>query len=176
MRLSAQLPARPDDDYESRREPATDRALSPVAGVLVIALTVGLAVAVSGAVFAVTDASVASGDAPPRASLSLSVTDGVLAFTHRGGDALDVRRLRLVVAVDGEPLADQPPVPFFAASGFRSGPTGPFNPSADPQWTAGETATLAVAGTNRPALSSGSVVTVVVYAGDTPVADLSARR
>jgi FlaG/FlaF family flagellin (archaellin) len=164
-------------DRRSSRYPraTADRALTPLTGVLVIALTVGLAAAASGAIFAATDVADATDDAPPRASLSLAVDDDVLSFTHRGGDALDVSRLRLVVAIDGERLARQPPVPFFSARGFHSGPTGPFNPASDPQWTAGETATLSVAGTNRPALSAGSLVTVDVYAGDTPVASLSAR-
>jgi FlaG/FlaF family flagellin (archaellin) len=148
--------------------------MAPLAGVLVIALTVGLAAVAAGGLFLATD--VADADGPPaRASLSLTVSDDVLSLTHRGGDALDVRRLRVAVAVDGEPLTHQPPVPFFSARGFDSGPTGPFNPSADPQWAAGETATLSVAGTNQPALSTGAVVTVRVHTGDTLVAELSAR-
>jgi FlaG/FlaF family flagellin (archaellin) len=163
--------------------PRTDRGVSPVAGVLLVALVVGLAAATMGAVFALADASGGTsgrggvgGDAPPRASLSVVATGQTLSFTHHGGDALDVRRLRLVVAVDGDPLAHQPPVPFFSARGFRSGPTGPFNSATDPRWTAGETATLRIAGTNRPTLSSGDVVSVRVFADGALVARLSARR
>lgn len=154
---------------------ASTRALAPLSAVLVIALTVGLAAVVSGGILVATETSDPPGDPGPRASLSLAVADETLSLTHRGGDRLDVRRLRLVVAVDGEPLTHQPPVPFFSARGFHSGPSGPFNPATDPQWTAGETATLSVAGTNQPTLATGTLVTVRVYADDTLVADLSAR-
>jgi FlaG/FlaF family flagellin (archaellin) len=137
--------------------------------VLLLALTVVLATVAAGAVLAVGDAPDGS---PPRASLSLAVDGGTLSLTHHGGDTLVVDRLRLVVRVDGEPLAHQPPVPFFSARGFDAGPTGPFNSATDPQWTAGETATLRVAGTNRPQVATGEVVTVTVFVGETRVADL----
>lgn len=84
-------------------------------------------------------------------------------------DSLAVR-----ISVDGESLAHQPPVPFFSASGFRPGPTGPFNAAADPRWTVGETATLKLAGTNDPTIEPGATVTVRVFDGDTPVAALEA--
>ena len=152
------------------RSPSSSRALTPVAGVLLLALTVALATVAAGVVFAVD----APDGQPARASLSLAVEEGTVSLTHRGGDALDVRRLRLLIEVDGEPLAHQPPVPFFSARGFRSGPSGPFNSATDPRWTAGETATFAIAGTNRPRLTTGSTVTVRVFAGDAPVAELRA--
>lgn len=153
----------------------TARGLAPLAGVLLLVLTVGLAAVVSGAVLAGDHTTVGRAESPPRASLSLSIEDDTLALTHRGGDALDVTRLRVVVVVDGEPLAHQPPVPFFSARGFYSGPTGPFNSASDPTWTAGETATLRVAGTNQPTFADGAEVTVRVYAGDALVAEASAR-
>lgn len=152
--------------------PGSTRALAPLSGVLLLALTVGVASVAAGAVFAAAD--VTDGP-PPQASLSLAVEGRTLTFTHRGGDTLDVRRLRLVVRVDGDPLAHQPPVPFFAARGYRSGPTGPFNRATDPRWSAGEVATLRVAGTNQPALSTADVVTVQVFVDGTPLSELSAR-
>jgi hypothetical protein len=146
------------------------RGLAPLAGVLLLALTVGVATATAGAVLAL--------DTPdgtlPRASLSLDVEDRTVSITHHGGDALDVRRLRVTVAVDGEPLAHQPSVPFFSARGFQSGPTGPFNSATDPRWTAGETAAFRVAGTNRPTLADGTVVTVRLFSRDALVARLRA--
>jgi FlaG/FlaF family flagellin (archaellin) len=149
------------------------RGVAPLAGVLLVLVTVGLAATVSGAVLVgespVSDAST------PHVSLSLSVHGDALELTHRGGDALDVTGLRLVVTVDGDPLTHQPPVPFFSARGFRSGPTGPFNRAADPQWTAGETASIRVAETNQPTLSGGETVTVRVYADGALVAAVSAR-
>lgn len=148
-----------------------DRALAPVAGVLLLALTVGVAAATAGAVFALDDT---PDKPPPRVSMSFAVEDRTLSFTHRGGDAIDVRRLRLLVEVGGEPLVHQPPVPFFSARGFRSGPTGPFNRATDPRWTAGETATVGVAATNRPRVATGDVITVRLVVDDTVVARLRA--
>jgi FlaG/FlaF family flagellin (archaellin) len=149
---------------------ASSRAITPVAEVLLLALTVGLAAATAGAVLELGDVD----DRSPQASLSLVVDDRMLAISHRGGDELDVRDLRVVVAVDGEPLVHQPPVPFFSAEGYRPGPTGPFNSATDPRWTAGETATLRVAGTNQPALAAGNVATVRLFVDGRPVAELRA--
>jgi FlaG/FlaF family flagellin (archaellin) len=91
------------------------RGLAPLTGVVLV--TFALAAVVSGAVLAGGHAGV-SGDLSPRASLSLSVAGDTLTLTHRGGDALDVTALRLVVTVDGGPLTHQPPVPFFSTRGF----------------------------------------------------------
>jgi FlaG/FlaF family flagellin (archaellin) len=149
------------------------RGLAPLTGVVLVLVTFALAAVVSGAVLAGGHAGV-SGDLSPRASLSLSVDGDTLTLTHRGGDALDVTALRLVVTVDGDPLTHQPPVPFFSTRGFDPGPTGPFNSAADPEWTAGETASVGVAGTNQPALAAGETVTVRVYVDDALVAEASA--
>lgn len=101
---------------------------------------------------------------PTQARFSVSTTQsGWLVMTHRGGAPLDVRSLRVQLLVNGTPLARQPPIPFFAATGFRGGPRGPFNAAADPRWTVGERAALRVASTNRPAFSPGARVTVRVY-------------
>lgn len=142
--------------------PATDRAVSPVVGVVALlavttALAAGAGVVLQGAA--------GDPDDPTRARLELSASaDGRIALTHGGGDPLDAAELRVRVAVDGERLAHQPPVPFFAASGFESGPTGPFNVAHDGDWTAGETASFEVASTNSPAVTEGSRVAVRVYA------------
>ncbi|AUV80436.1 type IV pilin [Salinigranum rubrum] len=149
------------------------RGLAPLAGVVLVLVTFCLAATVSGAVLA--SGHDVSGDLSPRVSLSLAVDGDSLALTHRGGDALDVTALRLVVTVDGEPLAHQPPVPFFSARGFHPGPTGPFNSAADPRWAAGETASVRVAGTNQPTLEAGGTVTVRVYVDDALVAEASTR-
>jgi FlaG/FlaF family flagellin (archaellin) len=93
-----------------------------------------------------------------------------VACVHGGGDRLDLRNLRIHLTVDGEPLAHQPPVPFFAARGFHAGPTGPFNSAADPYWSAGETAALRLAGTNEPGLTPDVGVVVRVVSGGNVVA------
>lgn len=155
------------------RTPASgsDRAVATAVGaVALLAVAVCLA-AVTGAVAL---AAVSERGTPPAAALSLTADGDRVELTHRGGDTLDVRDLRLRVAVNGTPLSNQPPVPFFAAPGFRSGPAGPFNAAADPRWSTGETATFRVAGTNSPAVVTGARVTVRVYADGRPVASLSA--
>lgn len=144
----------------------TDRAVSTVVGVAaLLAVTVALA---AGAGLALQEAaSTAPAEGPPQVRMELSAEpDGTVALAHAGGDSLDVRDLRVWVAVDGEPLAHQPPVPFFSARGFVSGPTGPFNVASDPAWTAGETAGVRVASTNSPTVGPGSRVTVRLYADD----------
>jgi len=139
--------------------PTRDRATAASVGVALLVLAVvGLSATVGAASLNVTP----PGE-PAAAAFDLRVTGATLAVTHRGGDAVDVRDLRVVVAVDGDRLRRQPPVPFFAARGFDSGPTGPFNRASDPAWTAGETATLTVAGTNGPRIEVGDTVTVTLY-------------
>lgn len=138
-----------------------------------VALAVALVVAVAAGGVAVS----ALPDPAPRAALALradAATDG-LRLTHRGGDPLDARTFALRVRVEGRPLRHQPPTPFFAARGFRSGPTGPLNVADDPRWTAGERARLRLAATNAPLLDPGDRVTVTILVDGTRVARASAR-
>jgi len=134
-----------------------DRAVAPVVGVaLLLAITVLAASAVGTAVLVLE-----TPDEPTSAAVSLSADAEAdrLRFTHRGGDTLNVSRLSLSITVDGTPLAEQPPVPFFAATGFVSGPTGPFNSGGDTTWRAGETAGFRLASTNSPTIDEGDQVT-----------------
>jgi len=145
------------------------RAVTPVVGVaLLVALTAVAAATVGAAVLATEPPSAA-----PGAALSLSAdATGRVTLVHEGGDALAVGDLRVRIAVDGDPLARQPPVPFVGAEGFRGAPTGPFNAAADGTWTAGERAGVRVAETNDPPIRPGAAVRVRVYADGAPVADL----
>lgn len=136
------------------------RATVPaLGGVLLVGVTVLLAVAFTAA---------ASGFAPVEPTdrvvleVSTDAATGRVTIEHAGGPPLDVRTVSLRVEVDDEPLARQPPVPFYAAAGFNGFPTGPFNPSADPTWTVGETASFRVAGTNDPDLAPGATLAVTV--------------
>ncbi|WP_423751048.1 type IV pilin [Salinirarus marinus] len=138
----------------------SSRASAPVGGSALLVVAVVLASAVAGVALSALPADSAG---PAQAALSLSVAGDRITLTHRAGDVLDVRSLRLVVTVDGTPLTHQPPVPFFAASGFRSGPTGPFNAAADAEWSAGEEAGVRLAGTNDPLPRPGATVTVELY-------------
>lgn len=99
------------------------RAISSVVGlVCLLAVTVVLAATV-GAVAPATSTS-----SPTIATFEASAEPtGEIRVAHRGGDAIDPETIELHISVDGEPLAEQPPVPFFSARGFESGPTGAFN-------------------------------------------------
>ena len=144
------------------------RAISPVVGVLVlVVLTVVLATIVAASASTL---SLESGG--PTATFDLAVDGERSAITidHAGGDRIDVSELSVTVAVDGEPLADQPPVPFVGASGFDGAPTGPFNAEADSEWRTGERATVVVAGTNTPSIKAGDTVTVTLAVDGTRVA------
>ena len=167
------------------RDPNGVRASAPVGVVLLVGLAVALSTGVGAAALGSgvlgtdgfdaesPDSSEFGVGSTASASLSASATgEGRIQLRHEGGDTLDVRELRLRVRVDGEELARQPPVPFFSAEGFKSGPTGPFNPAAEPTWRAGESVSLEVAGTNEPTVDDGSLVEIEVYVGGTPVAKL----
>lgn len=159
---------------------SADRATSPVASVvLLLAVTAALAGVAGAAVLDAADSAAASAPASAAAPVSLSASASASAdrvtLVHEAGPTLDVRALSLRITVDGAPLARQPPVPFFAARGFRSGPTGPFNSASDPRWSAGEAASLELAGTNHPSMAPGDEVTVRLYADGAPVATVRTR-
>lgn len=144
------------------------RGVSPLVGLVsLLAVTVALAGAVGAGAL-----SFAPPDAPAQTALDASADAerGTVSVTHRGGDTLAIESLTVRIRLDGEPLRHQPPVPFVGAPGFRGAPSGPFNRADDGEWTAGETATLRLAGTNAPRLEPGSTVELRLYAGETRVA------
>ena len=131
------------------------RAHAPVAAVLLIAVTV---VAAAG-VFAFVPS--LPGEPPERRAVAAEATsDGTVALTLLSGPPVDPGPLALRVEVDGQPLSRQPPVPFFSAPGFYSGPTGAFNAASEDDWGVGETVTVRVAGTNDPVPRTGDAVRV----------------
>lgn len=150
------------------------RAVSTVLGVL---LLTAVTVAVAGAAgLVVLDAAGVDDEPTPALPVALeaSVTVGPnetgIVLLHRSGPTLDVRRITVRISVDGTPLAHQPPVPFYSASGFGSFPSGPFNPSADPRWELGERASLEVTGENEARVRNGTTVDVELYRDDLPLA------
>ena len=144
----------------------TARATSPVVGVVLLtAVTVVAAAAVGSAVV------VDPPEPAPTASFDTAAdASGEISVTHRGGQAIDPNGLRVRVRVDGDPLAHQPPVPFFSARGFESGPTGPFNSATDEEWRAGEPGSFRVASTNHPSLQLGASVELRLYVDDQRIA------
>jgi flagellin-like protein len=134
------------------------RAVSSVVGTVVL---LGVVVVAGTAVFAAVPAGEPATVPTARLSLIAEAGPDRVALTHEGGDTLRAAALDVTVHVGGEPVAHQPPVPFFAATGFESGPTGPFNSAHDGQWRAGETAAFALASTNTR-LDPGDSVSVTV--------------
>ncbi|MFB6153531.1 MAG: type IV pilin [Halodesulfurarchaeum sp.] len=144
------------------------RAVSPVIGsVMLVLVTVGLVAALALVVHGGSMPTVQ----PDYTSLSATASSsGEIVLTHRGGKAIDVDEIRVLVLVEGEPLDLQPPVPFFSTEGFQPGPTGPFNVAADQNWTVGERASFVIAGSNAPSLSPGDRVRVEIVSHDRTLA------
>jgi len=146
----------------------SERGLSPVVGVVcLLAVTVLLA--------AVVVAAVPTGPPPEPtvATFDLDVDPGgEIRLTHAGGEPVEPGAIDLEIRVDGEPLAEPPPVPFFSANGFESAPEGAFNSALSGPWVAGETASLTLAGTNEPGIDAGDAVLVRVYVDGHRVAEL----
>ena len=142
------------------------RGLSPIVGVVsLLAVTVILSTVVGLSVPTTTmsEPTVASfeGTAEPN---------GEIRITHHAGDPIDPEALDVRIYVNDEPLAEQPPVPFFSARGFASAPGGAFNSASSDHWDVGETASLRIAETNAPAVASGDSVTAQLYADDHRIA------
>lgn len=136
-----------------------------------MAITVCLAaVLVAGAM------SIAPGGEPVAAAFDLGADGGTgdISIELVAGDALDVRDVRVTVAVNGADLSEQPPVPFVGAVGYDGAPTGPFNERADPIWRPGERAALTVADTNDPGIDPGDAVAVTLSTDGRVVARLEA--
>lgn len=147
--------------------------MSPAFGaVLLVGLTVVMAAVFGTALFG--QAAALDGP-PPTASFAVEVDGDRIELSHEGGDSVDVGALRVAVAIDGESLAQQPPVPFFAAQGYHGGPSGPFNPNADDSWRVGETASFRIAETNDPTLEPGAPLTVELFHGDQRFATVSTQ-
>jgi len=161
-----------DNSRIERLLTGSNRATVPLIGLILLCALVVLLAASAG--ISLVEMGTATGSTEPitPASIALSVEDNTLHFTHEHGEALDVHALTMQIRVDGEPLERQPPLPFFAASGFESGPTGPFNSASDPTWEVGESASLTVASSNTPTLDSGTTVSVRLYRHDDPLVTL----
>ena len=145
--------------------------MAPIAVVLLVAVTVLLSVGVGTVALEATTL----GSSAPTATIDLDTTVDRIVLTHRGGDPIAVGELRIVVVVNGEPLKNQPPVPFFSAAGFRPGPTGPFNAATPNEWTVGTSASFRIAGTNDPTPTIGDRLIVRLVVDDQSIATLNGR-
>ncbi len=150
----------------------SNRALSPVvATVLLVVVTLVLA----GTIGTVALQSTSLRE-PKQVAIDVSAnaTTDRLTFVHQAGDSLTVESLSIRIQVNGTPLDHQPPVPFFSAEGFQSGPTGPFNSATNETWSVGETASIELAGTNAPLVEPGDSVVVRIATNGIPIAEVRA--
>ncbi|RAW44169.1 type IV pilin [Halorubrum sp. 48-1-W] len=143
--------------------------MAPLAGLLLVAMTILLAVGVTAATTLGPPA-----DPAPTATISMDVEGDRVTLSHDGGDPIAVDELSVRVSVNGEPLARQPPVPFFSAAGFRPGPTGAFNAANEGEWVVGGSASFRVAGTNDPSIEPGDRVELRLVVREQPIATLEA--
>lgn len=152
---------------------SADRGVSSVVGsVLLLLVAIALAAVIGTTLAGVGDAVGAPVD--PTAISATADASGRVTLVHEGGGPIDVEAIDLRVRVGGRPLARQPPVPFFSASGFSPGPTGPFNSASDHEWSVGEVASFTIAGTNAPAVETGSTIAVTIVEGRHVIARASA--
>ncbi|ELY53617.1 type IV pilin N-terminal domain-containing protein [Natronolimnohabitans innermongolicus] len=148
------------------------RAISPVIGAIaLLAIVVATAATVAVGLGYVGDSLV---DPGPNAAFDLEADAdrSTLAIEHVAGDDIDVESLAVYIAVDGERLEHQPPVPFVGAEGFNGTPSGAFNPETDSEWRVGETVRLQVAENNDPEIRAGETVSVTLAVDDSVVAEL----
>lgn len=154
-----------------------NRALSPVVGtLLLVAVTVAIAAVLAATVGTAALGPVGTDGGATTSFTKLSVeatADGDVTLTHEAGDPIDVGDVAVTVRVDGTPLSDQPPVPFFSATGFEPGPTGPFNSAADPTWSVGESASFTIDAENTPHPHPGENLVVTVTRDGRQVARVS---
>lgn len=145
------------------------RAISPALGAVLLAL---ITVALAGVLTASVGTATLGQPQPDFVRISADAEpDGTISLTHKHGHAIDVRQVTVVVSVEGEQLAQQPPVPFFSTAGFEAGPTGPFNSAADPEWTVGEQASFTIADSNTPAPRPGDEIKIELYEDGHPLAE-----
>jgi FlaG/FlaF family flagellin (archaellin) len=135
-----------------------------------VPLLVGVTVVLAAVVGVMALGFTLPGASEPVALSADATADGRIEVTHRSGAPINVTEISVRIEVDGEPLDHQPPVPFFSAIGFASGPTGAFNDAGDTVLEAGERAGLEVASTNDPALTGGATVHIRFVREETQVA------
>ncbi|WP_281194475.1 type IV pilin N-terminal domain-containing protein [Halorubrum sp. F4] len=167
--MPSRTPSHASNTPDTTNAPHSERAIAPLAGLLLVAMTVVLAVGVTAATTLDSPAEPA-----PTVVMSMEVEGDRITLDHDGGDPIAVDELSVRVSVNGEPLARQPPVPFFSASGFRPGPTGAFNAASDDEWVVGGSASFRIAGTNDPSVEPGDRVTLRLLVREQPIATLEA--
>lgn len=168
--MPSRTPSHAANTSEVPPVPHSIRALAPLAGLLLVAMTVLLAVGVTAA----TTTLGPPADPAPSVVISMDVQGDRVTLSHDGGDSLSVDELSVRVSVNGEPLARQPPIPFFSAAGFKPGPTGAFNAASGDEWVVGGSASFRVAGTNDPSIEPGDRVTLRLVVRERLVATLEA--
>jgi len=155
------------------------RAISPVVGTLLLVM---ITVTAAGILAATVGSAALGGPVDSTGGNSMTdftrisaeaTADGDVILTHEGGESIDVDEISVRVTVDGTPLEEQPPVPFFSTAGFEAGPTGPFNSAAEQTWTAGGTASFTISESNSPMPDPGDEVVLTLQKDGRQIAQTS---
>lgn len=145
----------------------SDRAIAPAVGVV---LLLGLCSVLAAVTLFIVWPVAITGSSPSAAiSGSVDASANVVTLEHAGGDTLQLETITFELYIDQVPLAEQPPIPFFSATGFHSGPTGPFNSATANTWCVGERGSFTLAHTNEPLPDANTSVRVVVRHAGSPV-------
>ncbi|WP_306053792.1 type IV pilin N-terminal domain-containing protein [Natronococcus wangiae] len=158
-------------DRAERADGIGGRGIAPLVGIV---LLVGVTVALAATVVAIGANTWTVEPTHTTADFELAADGerGTITIEYVHGDAIAVDDLSVTVAVNGDSLSKQPPVPFVEADGFAGAPRGPFNAASDRTWTPGERAEITIAGTNEPQIESNDSITVTLAADDRRVASL----
>ncbi|TYL38472.1 type IV pilin [Natronococcus pandeyae] len=161
---AARRPVSPTSvDRPERAGSVGRRGIAPLVGVLLlVGITVALATVVVIGASTWTMGTMEPARVTAAFELAVDGDSGTITLEYVSGDPIDVDELSVTVAVDGESLSKQPPVPFVGADGFAGAPRGPFNAASDQTWTTRERAAFTVAGTNEPRIESGDSITVTL--------------
>ena len=152
-----------------------ERAASSIpATVLLILLTLALGMGIAAGSQQVHAAGNDPCRAPPIA-VAFAVDGPVLHLRHLAGTPLALDDATVTITIDDEPLRHQPPLPFFAARGFQSAPTGAFNSGSDGTLSVGDDASMQIAQTNHPWPERGSSVRLTVRSRGCTRIDVSAH-
>lgn len=140
----------------------SSRAIAPVVGVVSLLVVVA---ALGGVAAAVVPGSVAEQQPGPTMTIDLEAdAGGNISFTHVGGASINVTELTVRIHLDGEAIPHQPDFEKQRQTGFLGFHGGPFNPSTDPEWRVGETASVTLANSNGAEdLTPGTLVTAEFY-------------
>lgn len=150
----------------------SSRGIAPVVGVLALLTVV---TTLGGVVAAVVPGMVdeTAHNEPVAIDQSFDLEDRTLVYTLQHGSSIQVDDLEMTIAVNDEPLENQPSVPNTSMPGFSDGPRGAFHDWGPDTWEPGTTAALTVSSSNLPSIAPGDTVTTTFYIDGQRIAEIT---